>query len=102
MQPAIHKSNAFFFKYNKTNETNNKLGSTYSLHEQRFRQSRNQFTLTYATGGISARRPVNIVTRVNMHVTNKVTRPGIASKPNQNENHDNITTKVDGANVWIR
>lgn len=30
-------------------------------------------TLTYATGGISA--PVNIVTSVNMHVTNSVTRP---------------------------
>lgn len=37
-----------------------------------------------------------------MQVTSNVTRPGIASKPNQNENHDSITTKVDGANVWIR
>lgn len=61
-----------------------------------------EFTLTYATGGISARRPVNMVTSVSMHVTNSVTRPGIASKPSQNENHDSITTSVDGANVWIK
>lgn len=57
------------------------------------------FTLTYATGGISARSPVNIVTKVSMQVTSNVTRPGIASKPSQNENHDSITTKVEGANV---
>lgn len=60
------------------------------------------FTFTYATGGISARNPVNIVTNVNMHVTSSVTRPGIASKPNQKLNHDSITTNVDGANVCIK
>lgn len=59
-------------------------------------------TFTYATGGISARNPVNIVTSVNMHVTSNVTRPGIASNPSQKLNHDNITTKDDGANVWMR
>lgn len=37
-------------------------------------------TLTYATGGISA--PVNIVTSVNMHVTNSVTRPKMKHKMN--------------------
>lgn len=56
-------------------------------------------TLTYATGGMSARRPVNIVTNVNIQVTSNVTLPGIASKPNQKLNQDNITTSDDGANV---
>lgn len=35
-----------------------------------------------ATGGISAL--VNIVTRVNIHVTKSVTLPGIASRPKGN------------------
>lgn len=46
--------------------------------------------------------PVNIVTSVSMHVTSKVTRPGIASRPSQKLNHDNITTSDDGAKVWIK
>lgn len=37
-----------------------------------------------------------------MQVTSNVTRPGIASKPSQNENHESITTRVDGAKVWMR
>lgn len=61
-----------------------------------------KFTLTYATGGISALNPVNIVTNVSMHVTSSVTRPGIASNPNQKLNHESITTNVDGAKVCIK
>lgn len=51
---------------------------------------------------MSARRPVNIVTNVSIHVTRSVTRPGIASSPNQKLNQDSITTSEEGANVWIR
>lgn len=46
--------------------------------------------------------PVNMVTSVNMHVTSKVTRPGMASSPSQKLNHDNITTSDDGAKVCIK
>lgn len=60
------------------------------------------FAFTYATGGISARNPVNIVTSVSMQVTNRVTLPGIASRPSQKLNHDSITTRDDGANVCIK
>lgn len=59
-------------------------------------------TFTYATGGMSDLRPVNMVTRVSMDVTSRVTRPGIASRPIQKLNQDNITTSVLGAKVWIR
>lgn len=58
--------------------------------------------LTYATGGISARSPVNIVTSVSMQVTSRVTRPGMASRPNQKLNQESITTSEEGANVCIR
>lgn len=60
------------------------------------------FAFTYATGGMSARNPVNMVTRVSMHVTSSVTRPGMASKPSQKLNHDSITTSDEGANVCIK
>nr|CAI5819286.1 unnamed protein product [Callosobruchus analis] len=60
------------------------------------------YTLIYATAGISDLKPVNMVTRVSRHVTNKVTLAGIASRSNQKLNHDNTTTKVDGAKVWIK
>lgn len=46
--------------------------------------------------------PVNMVTRVNMEVTSRVTRPGMASRPSQKLNQDSITTRAEGANVWIR
>jgi hypothetical protein len=59
-------------------------------------------TFTYATGGISDLRPVNMVTSVNMDVTSRVTRPGIASRPIQKLNQDSITTSMLGANVWIK
>jgi hypothetical protein len=59
-------------------------------------------TFTYATGGMSDLRPVNMVTSVSMDVTSRVTRPGIASRPIQKLNQDNITTSVLGAKVWIR
>lgn len=59
-------------------------------------------TLTYATGGMSALRPVNMVTNVNMHVTSRVTRPGMASRSSQKLNQDSITTRDEGAKVWIR
>lgn len=56
-------------------------------------------TFTYATGGISALSPVNIVTNVNIQVTNNVTLPGIASRSNQKLNQESITTREDGAKV---
>ena len=59
-------------------------------------------TFTYATGGILDLRPVNMVTSVNMDVTSRVTRPGIASRPIQKLNQDSITTSMLGANVWIK
>lgn len=51
---------------------------------------------------MSVLNPVNIVTNVNKHVTNKVTRPGTASKDNQKLNHDRTTTNIDGAKVCIK
>jgi len=51
---------------------------------------------------MSLLKPVNMVTRVKRHVTNRVTRAGIASRSSQKLNQDNITTKDDGAKVWIR
>lgn len=46
--------------------------------------------------------PVNIVTNVSKHVTNKVTLPGTASNPNQKLNQESTTTKVEGAKSWIK
>lgn len=46
--------------------------------------------------------PVNMVTRVSMQVTSNVTLPGIASRPSQKLNQDNITTSDEGAKVWMR
>lgn len=51
---------------------------------------------------MSLLNPVNIVTSVSMQVTNNVILPGTASSPSQKLNQDNITTSVDGANVWIK
>lgn len=51
---------------------------------------------------MSVLNPVNMVTKVNKHVTSRVTRPGTASKPNQKLNHDSTTTREDGAKVWIK
>ena len=59
-------------------------------------------TLTYATAGMSVLRPVNMVTKVKRQVTRRVTLAGIASRSNQKLNQDSTTTKVEGANVWIR
>ena len=59
-------------------------------------------TLTYATGGMSALSPVNMVTSVSIQVTSRVTLPGIASSPSQKLNQESITTSEDGAKVWIR
>jgi hypothetical protein len=50
----------------------------------------------YSTGGISTLSPVYIVTKVNMQVTNRPTLAGIASSPNQKENHDSETIRKVG------
>lgn len=90
----------FGFVLVKINNLNFKKYKFYVQKIQLQKLKETCLTLIYATGGMSA--PVNIVTSVNMHVTSKVTRPGIASRPSQKLNHDNITTKDDGAKVCIK